>query len=168
MLQANNLFQPRFNDKKGQRGKGKNVKGKDTLLDLRPCAGNAAAGPCASAVISAMRARHDADWYVAYDPNAAGRSMGLILVRNGSLMDCARSISADIAGKEYTMPGHALGFFAFNKDSVGKAMRSCCTIPVPGISDASYNDASRESLASALYIELLRARVFIPFQQLIH
>jgi hypothetical protein len=162
------LFQPQFNDKKGQCGKGGKPNDKDTLFDMHPCAGYAAAGPCAAAVVSAMRARPDADWYVVYDPHGEGRAMCIILVQGrGSLSGFAESISAHAVGKDYAVPEYAMGFFAFNGKFLAKAMQSCCTIPIPGISAASCGEAARESLASALYIELLRARVFIPFQQLL-
>jgi hypothetical protein len=168
MLQANRLFQPRFEDKKGQRGKGNGVKGKETLFDLRPYCGNAAAGPCASAVVSAMRAHPDAEVYIAYDPNETGIAMCMMLVRGGSsLSSFAESISAHALGKEYTVPGYMLGFFAFDGTSLEKAMQSCCTIPIPGVSAASCGDESRESLAGALYIAMAKARVFIPFRQLV-
>ncbi len=154
-MQQGRLFQPQPNNK-GQCKKGDKAKGKNPLYDMRPCAGNAVAGPCAAAVVAAIRAHQNADCYAAYDPNESC-SMCVILVRGcGSLSSFTESISANPVGRDYTVPGYAVGFFMLNKNSLEKAMQSCCTIPIPGISAASCGDAARESLAGALFIALAR------------
>jgi hypothetical protein len=158
MLQASVLFQAKLNDGRGQRGKGNKVKGKDPLCDMRPYGDSAMAGPCAAAVVAAIRAHPDADWYAAYDPGDAGCSICVILARgSGSLSGLAKSISMHAVGRDYILPGYALGFLMLNEISLVKAAQSCCAIPVPGISDASCGDAARESLAGALHIALARA-----------